>query len=136
MLHPDLVQLLVLALNPGGTLDFYQQHPPVLIGLHIRAPFDHKRPVLRVILHEPTVRPENILLSKEGDGIPGKIERMYYLGDVNDCRVRVGSALVRVICEGLSHRCFSEGDEVLLTIREFILFPDDGSMDEQLKIRT
>ena len=82
------------------------------------------------------VRPENILLSKEGEGIRGKIERMYYLGDVNDCRVRVGNAVVRVICEGLSHRSFSEGDDVQLKIREFIVFPDDGTAEEQLKIRT
>ena len=99
----------------------------------VSLPDPEKAPAGKVIF---AVRPENILLSKEDDGIRGKIERMYYLGDVNDCRVRVGSALVRVICEGLSHRCFSEGDDVLLTIREFILFPDDGGMDEQLKIRT
>ena len=82
------------------------------------------------------IRPENIRMSKEGGDASGKIERMYYLGDVNDCRIRVGNAEVRVICEGLSHREFSREDSVFLTVRECIVFPDEGSMDEQLKIRT
>ena len=82
------------------------------------------------------IRPENIRMDKESGDIPGKIRRMYYLGDVNDCRVQVGGADVRVICEGLTHRKFLEDDNVLLCIREFIVFPDDGSTDEQLKIRT
>ena len=82
------------------------------------------------------VRPENIRMDKESGEISGKINRMYYLGDVNDCRVQVGSAYVRVISEGLSHRQFAQGDTVSLHVREFIVFPDDGSMDEQLKIRT
>lgn len=66
----------------------------------------------------------------------GKLEKMYYLGDVTDCRVRVGKALVRVITDGFSYREFREGDPVSLDVREFIVFPDDGSTKDQLRIRT
>ena len=85
---------------------------------------------------EVAIRPENIHMSKTEGDIRGTIETMYYLGDVNDCRVRVGDAVVRVIAEGYSYREFSLGDEVLLTVREFIVFDDDGSLEEKLKIKT
>ena len=85
---------------------------------------------------EVAIRPENIRISKESDGIRGKLEKLYYLGDETDCRVRVGKALVRVITDGFSHREFREGDTVSLDIREFIVFPDDGSTQDQLRIRT
>ena len=85
---------------------------------------------------ELAIRPENIRISKSSVGIPGKLEKMYYLGDVTDCRIRVGKALVRVIADGFSHREFKEGDIVNLDVREFIVFPDDGSTQDQLRIRT
>ena len=85
---------------------------------------------------EVVIRPENIQISKESDGIRGKLEKLYYLGDETDCRVRVGKALVRVITDGFSHREFREGDTVTLDVREFIVFPDDGSTQDQLRIRT
>ena len=85
---------------------------------------------------EVAIRPENIRISKESDGIRGKLEKLYYLGDETDCRVRVGKALVRVITDGFSHREFREGDTVTLDVREFIVFPDDGSTQDQLRIRT
>ena len=85
---------------------------------------------------EVAIRPENIRISKKSDGIRGKLEKLYYLGDETDCRVRVGKALVRVITDGFSHREFREGDTVTLDVREFIVFPDDGSTQDQLRIRT
>ena len=85
---------------------------------------------------EVAIRPENIRISKESDGIMGKLEKLYYLGDETDCRVRVGKAFVRVITDGFSHREFQEGDNVSLDVREFIVFPDDGSTQDQLRIRT
>ena len=85
---------------------------------------------------EVAIRPENIRISKESGGIMGKLEKLYYLGDETDCRVRVGKALVRVITDGFSHREFREGDTVTLDVREFIVFPDDGSTQDQLRIRT
>ena len=85
---------------------------------------------------EVAIRPENIRMSKTEGDVKGKIEVMYYLGDVTDCRVRVGDALVRVITEGYSHKEYTVGDDVLLTVREFIVFDDDGSLEEKLKIKT
>ena len=85
---------------------------------------------------ELAIRPENIRFSKSGEGIPGVMERMYYLGDVTDCRVKVGKATVRVIADGFSHKEWKEGDTVFLHVREFIVFPDDGSTQDQLRIRT
>ena len=85
---------------------------------------------------EVAIRPENIRISKESDGIRGKLEKLYYLGDETDCRVRVGKALVRVITDGFSHREFREGDTVTLDVGEFIVFPYDGSTQDQLRIRT
>ena len=83
------------------------------------------------------VRPENLRMRAAGEsGIPGTLERMYYLGDVTDCRVRVGSALVRVIAEGCCHRELRQGDTVALEVREFIVYPDDGTTAEQLRIMT
>ena len=82
------------------------------------------------------IRPENIRMKKLEGGIHGKVERMYYLGDVTDFRVRVGSSLVRVIDDGFSHREFSPGEEVTLDVREFLVFADDGSTQEQLRILT
>ena len=82
------------------------------------------------------VRPENIRIRKPGAGIPGTLARMVYLGDTTDCRVTVGSATVRVVADGAFRREFRQGDPVSLEIREFMVFPDDGSTQEQLKIRT
>ena len=45
-------------------------------------------------------------------------------------------AEVRVIADGFSSRTFNRGDDVRLQVREFIVFPDDGSTQEQLMIRT
>lgn len=87
---------------------------------------------------ELAIRPENIRMSKtpaEG-ALKGVLEQSYYLGDVNDCRVRVGNAVVRVIAEGFSHRVFHNGDEVYLTPMDFMVFDDDGSLQEQLQINT
>ncbi len=85
---------------------------------------------------EVAIRPENIQLSAQEGNIRGKVEKMYYLGDVTDCRIRVGSATVRVIADGFSRREISVGQEIGLNVREFIVFPDDNSTQEQLKIRT
>ena len=83
------------------------------------------------------VRPENIRMHKAGGtGAPGVLERLYYLGDVTDCRVKVGSTLVRVIADADARLAFKPGEAVALEVRDFMVFPDDGSTDDQLKIRT
>ena len=89
---------------------------------------------------EIAIRPENILIHKpggqsEGILIQGKIEKMYYLGDVTDVRVKVGNALVRVISDGYFFRNFSIGEEVELEVRDYLVFEDED-VKEQTKIRT
>ncbi|MBQ7535528.1 MAG: ABC transporter ATP-binding protein [Stomatobaculum sp.] len=81
------------------------------------------------------VRPENISFREEGM-LRGVLERQYYLGDVNDCRVRAGDALIRVTAEGSTYRILQTGQEVRLSIRQFMVFKDDGALEEMLQIQT
>ena len=81
------------------------------------------------------VRPENLLFTDDGE-LSGILETQYYLGDVDDCRVRIGSTLVRVITDGAAYRRMQKGQKVRLTVRDLMVFPDDGSLEEKLKIRT
>jgi len=81
------------------------------------------------------VRPENLLFSEDGE-LHGKLETQYYLGDVDDCRVRIGDALVRVVTDGCAYSRLREGQNVRLSVRDFIVFEDDGSLEEMLRIKT
>ncbi|MBQ9325446.1 MAG: ABC transporter ATP-binding protein [Clostridia bacterium] len=81
------------------------------------------------------IRPENIRLYKGDGDIQGTIEKLYYLGDTTDFRVRIGKAEVRVIMDGASHNKFAAGDKVALEIQDMMIFPDDN-VQEQLRIRT
>ncbi len=81
------------------------------------------------------VRPENISFSDDGE-LAGMLESQYYLGDTDDCRVKVGSTSVRVITGGRAYRTLKTGQEVRLKVEDFMVFPDDGTLDEILKIRT
>ena len=85
---------------------------------------------------EIAVRPERITLSTESGELKGILESQYYLGDVNDCRVKVGGALVRVIAQPESYHRLKPGDTVYLTFREKLVFDEDGSLDDKLKIMT
>ena len=81
------------------------------------------------------IRPENLSFDPEGEW-KGKLEIQYYLGDVDDCRVRVGETLVRVIAPGRAYRTLREGQEVRLKVEEMMVFPDDGALEDILRIRT
>ena len=80
------------------------------------------------------IRPENILIGGDGD-ICGRLRRVYYLGDVADCRVAVGQAEVRVITDGFAHASLREGEDVRLHVKEFLVFPGED-LEGQLQIRT
>ena len=82
------------------------------------------------------VRPERITLSPDSGDLDGTLESKYYLGDVNDCRVRVGENLIRVIAPPESFASLSRGDSARLTFREFMLFPADERLEDSLKIMT
>ena len=85
---------------------------------------------------EVAIRPENITMLENGDGIPATITKKYYLGDVSDYRVKIGEVDLRVISEGRNYKKFSPGDSVRLTLSDFLVFDDDGSLKDQLKIQT
>ena len=85
---------------------------------------------------ELAVRPERITISMEKGDLRGVLESQFYLGDVNDCRVRIGNKSIRVIAPPETYSRMKPGDVVFLTFREEIVFDDDGSLDEKLKIMT
>ena len=81
------------------------------------------------------IRPENILFRPDGE-LEGVLEAQFYLGDVDDCRVRVGNTIVRVIADGWEYRNLKPGQTVRLSVRDFMVFEDDGLLEEILEIRT
>ena len=81
------------------------------------------------------IRPENLFFA-EDDILHGILETQYYLGDVDDCRVRVGEALVRVITNGYEHQNLKEGQPVRLGVRDYMVFEDDGLLEQMLEINT
>ena len=81
------------------------------------------------------VRPENIVFCEDG-ALSGVLETHYYLGDVDDCRVRAGDALVRVITNGCEYKSRRPGQPVRFAIRDMMVFEDDGTLEEMLKIQT
>ena len=84
---------------------------------------------------EVAIRPESIFFDPDGP-LTGTLEAQYYLGDVDDCRVRVGEQLVRVITSGFAYRELSPGQPVRMSIRSFMVFADDGLLEQMLKIQT
>jgi len=82
------------------------------------------------------VRPERVKISREGGDLRGRLEKRFYLGDICDCRVRVGEKLIRVIAPPESRDALTEGAQVGLVFREMMLFPADSSLEEKLKIMT
>ena len=84
---------------------------------------------------EVAVRPENLFFSPDGL-LNGRLENQYYLGDVDDCRVRVGDVLVRVIANGFEYNTVKIGQNVRINIRDFMVFADDGSLEKMLEIQT
>ena len=84
---------------------------------------------------EVAIRPENLYFAEDGP-LSGTLETVYYLGDVNDCRVRVGEALVRVIVGGYLAGSLRTGEPVRLQVRDFMVFPDDGLLEQMLTIQT
>lgn len=119
-----------------GKVDFFkgqvEGNAIRLVDMDISLPYEGPR----TGAVEVAVRPENISISKEGPGIKGLVTAAYYLGDVSDYRVRVGNSSLRVIADGRGYRQFKPGDEATLTLLEFLVYDDDGSLDEQLKIQT
>ena len=75
------------------------------------------------------VRPENIAIAPEASGgtavLKGRLLSMFYLGDINDCRVDIKGTIFRVIAESVSFDTLKEGQEVSLSLKEYIIYQDD-----------
>ena len=84
---------------------------------------------------EVAIRPENIYFDPDGV-LEGTLEHQYYLGDVDDCRVRVGDTAVRVIASGFAYKTLRDGQKVRMNIRDIMVFEDDGLLEQMLKIQT
>lgn len=80
-------------------------------------------------------RPENIHFSENGE-LSGILQTQYFLGDTDDCRVLTGNTPVRIITDGHAYSAMKEGDSVRFDISEFIVYEDDGSLEETLRIKT
>jgi iron(III) transport system ATP-binding protein len=104
-----------------------------LLGTDQYLPYDgEKRGMVEI-----AIRPENITMSAPGDaGLKGRVDKRYYLGDSADWRIALGKTNLRVITEGRRFSRFTPGDEVGLYIEEFLVFDDEGTLKEQLKIVT
>ncbi|MDR3284999.1 MAG: ABC transporter ATP-binding protein [Treponema sp.] len=81
------------------------------------------------------VRPENITLSAEkpdisGGVLTGSLMSMFYLGDVNDCRVNISGEILRVITDSHSFDTLTEGQNVFLDMKEFLVYEDTGAGDD------
>ncbi len=81
------------------------------------------------------IRPENIELTSAEGHLTGILSSMYYLGDVNDCRVEVGDTTLRVTADAHTYDTLRVGDKVGLIIDSFLVYPDDGN-DDYNKILT
>ena len=84
---------------------------------------------------EVAIRPENIFFTPDGE-LSGTLAAQYYLGDVDDCRVRVGDTLVRVIANGHEYKNLKDGQSVRLGVRDIMVFEDNGLLEQMLKIQT
>ena len=72
-------------------------------------------------------RPENMVMRRDRGVLKGTLAKAYYLGDTNDCRVRIGDADVRVIAAGHTYGQIPEGEELWLDFDEYLVFEDDGA---------
>jgi len=84
------------------------------------------------------IRPENILLrsidspsslvtdssySLSGT-LEGKLISMFYLGDINDCRVDINGEIIRIIAESNSFDTLKEGQKLSLGLKDFLVYKE------------
>jgi iron(III) transport system ATP-binding protein len=103
-----------------------------LIGLGQSLPYDGPY-TGKVIV---AVRPENIDISHQPGGqLEGTLTTIYYLGDVNDCRVDINGEIIRVITDGFNYDRLSASSKVYIDFKEILVYEDDGK-DDQIQIIT
>ena len=76
------------------------------------------------------IRPENIVLSPADPAsapagtLEGKLLSMFYLGDVNDCRLEINGEILRVIADSGSFETMKEGQPLKVGLKEFLVYKD------------
>jgi len=74
------------------------------------------------------IRPENITLSPSDPAsspagvLEGTLLSMFYLGDINDCRVDINGEIMRVIAESSSFDTLKEGQKITIGLKEFLVY--------------
>lgn len=81
------------------------------------------------------IRPENIKLTDQEGHLTGSLSSMFYLGDVNDCKVDLGAVSLRVIADPKTYDQLKLGSPVGLAISDYLVYNDDGR-DDHNKILT
>ena len=84
------------------------------------------------------VRPEHVKYAPAGQGtLSGTVKSHFYLGDVNDCRVDLGGGKeLRVIADPYDSMDVETGQQVSLTVREFLVYDEQGPGNDFRKILT
>ena len=78
------------------------------------------------------IRPENIVLSPENPAdfpsgiLEGTLLSMFYLGDINDCRIDINGEILRVIAESNSFDTLKEGQKITVGLKEFLVYKNEG----------
>jgi iron(III) transport system ATP-binding protein len=49
---------------------------------------------------------------------------MFYLGEVNDCRIQINEEILRVIADAKSFDTLKEGQPITLGLKEFLVYED------------
>jgi len=76
------------------------------------------------------IRPENIILSPKDTAsapcgiLEGTLHSMFYLGDINDCRIEINGEILRVIADSGSFDSLKEGQKITVGIKEFLVYED------------
>jgi iron(III) transport system ATP-binding protein len=74
------------------------------------------------------IRPENIILSPVHPAsfpsglLEGRLVSMFYLGDINDCRIEINGEILRVTAESSSFDTLKEGQKITAGIKEFLVY--------------
>lgn len=84
------------------------------------------------------VRPERILINEAANAdmpvLKGTVNAQFYLGDINDVRVSVGSHAMRITARASSYQNLHVGDAISMMIEDYMVFPETG--EDFTKIRT
>jgi iron(III) transport system ATP-binding protein len=87
-----------------------------LLGTRLQAPVPGKA-VARDVL--ALLRPEAVTLGQPGEGLPGRVEEIEYLGDLTEYRVRVGDTVLTAVRSALGDSWrIREGDQVGVGFKE------------------